>query len=233
MELDLQHVSAGYGSITVLHDLSLMIPARGILGILGRNGMGKSTLVRCISGLNPATYGRIVAGGRDITSLPVHDRARLGITAVLQGRGTFANMTVRENLEMGRVGSGVGLPSRLDEVLGYFPHLGGRLDQRAGTLSGGEQQMLAIGRAFMAHPKVILLDEPSDGISPLLVQQIAEILVRINREQGITVLIVEQNVPMVFSMTRECAIMEKGKIVLRGHREDLERGGAMDEYLVV
>lgn len=233
MELDLQHVSAGYGSIAVLRDLSLTIPDRGILGILGRNGMGKSTLVRCISGLNRATAGRILADGRDITALPVHERARLGITGVLQGRGTFPKLTVRENLDMGRVGAGVKRPSRLDEVLGYFPRLEERLTQKAGTMSGGEQQMLAIGRALMAHPKVILLDEPSDGISPLIVQQIAEILVRINREQGITILIVEQNVPMIFSMTEQCAIMEKGQIVLRGHREDLERGGAMDEYLVI
>lgn len=233
MQLELQHVDAGYGSITVLRNLSVTIPGHGILGILGRNGMGKSTLIRCISGLNPATAGRILADGKDITGIPVHDRARAGITAVLQGRGTFPRMTVRENLEMGRVGSGVRLRNRLDEVLGYFPRLAERLAQRAGTMSGGEQQMLAIGRALMAGPQVMLLDEPSDGISPLVVQQIAEILVRINRDQGITILIVEQNVRMVFRMTEECAIMEKGQIVVRGRREDLERQGVMEEYLVV
>ncbi len=233
MEIVLQGVQAGYGDITVLRDLSLRIPAGGIIGILGRNGMGKSTLVRCIAGLNLPTKGRIHCDGRDVTRLAVHDRARLGITAVLQGRGTFPAMTVRENLEMGRVASGKTLPSLRDEIVSYFPKLGERYGQRAGTMSGGEQQMLAIGRALMSHPRVILLDEPSDGIMPLIVNQIADILVRINRERRITVLIVEQNVPLIARMTDECAIIEKGRIVLQGSLKQLEQSDTMHEYLAV
>ena len=233
MEILVEKVRAGYGDITVLRELSLTIPSGGIIGILGRNGMGKSTLVRCIAGLNPPTSGRILCDGTDITNLPVHERAKLSITAVLQGRGTFAAMSVRENLEMGRVASGKALASRLDEVISYFPRLGERLSQRAGTMSGGEQQMLAIGRAIMSHPKVILLDEPSDGIMPLIVSQIGDILVRINREQGITILIVEQNVPMIARMTDDCAIIEKGRIVLQGSLKQLEQSETMHEYLAV
>ncbi len=233
MEIRVDNVVAGYGDIIVLHELSLIIASGGIIGILGRNGMGKSTLVRCIAGFNPPSSGRLLCDGEDITRLPVHDRAKRGITAVLQGRGTFAAMSVRENLEMGRVASGKTLPSRLDEVVGYFPRLGERLSQRAGTMSGGEQQMLAIGRAVMCHPKAILLDEPSDGIMPLIVNQIANILVRINREQGITILIVEQNVPMIARMTDACAIIEKGRIVLEGSLKELEQSETMHEYLAV
>jgi ABC-type branched-subunit amino acid transport system ATPase component len=233
MELLVESVTAGYGEITVLRELSLKVASGGIIGILGRNGMGKSTLIRCIAGLNPPTTGRLLCDDKDITHLPVHDRAKLGITAVLQGRGTFAAMSVRENLEMGRVASSKALVSRLDEVVSYFPRLGERLSQRAGTMSGGEQQMLAIGRSIMSHPKVILLDEPSDGIMPLIVNQIADILVRINRDQGITILIVEQNVPMVARMTDDCAIIEKGRIVLEGSLKQLEQSDTMHEYLAM
>jgi ABC-type branched-subunit amino acid transport system ATPase component len=233
MEILVERVEAGYGDIAVLHEISLKITSGGIIGLLGRNGMGKSTLIRCIAGLNLPTSGRLLCDGKDITHLPVHGRARLGITAVLQGRGTFAAMSVRENLEMGRIASGKALTSRLDEVVSYFPRLGERLSQRAGTMSGGEQQMLAIGRAVMAHPKAILLDEPSDGIMPLIVNQIADILVRINREQGITILIVEQNVPMITRLTDDCAIIEKGRIVLEGSLKELEQSETMHEYLTV
>ncbi len=198
MALEALDVTAGYGSITVLRGVSLRVDDGEILGVLGRNGMGKSTLIRCISGLIPASSGALRLDGRDITGLPPHRRARLGITTVVQGRGIFPRMTVRENLEMGRIASGTAKRSRLEEVLGYFPRLRERLGQLAGTMSGGEQQMLAIGRGLMTDPRLMLLDEPSDGIMPVLVAQIAETLVAINRAEGMTVVIVEQNVPMVF-----------------------------------
>jgi ABC-type branched-subunit amino acid transport system ATPase component len=233
MELVADRVTAGYGNVTVLRDLSLTVPSGSILGVLGRNGMGKSTLIRCLAGLNLPQAGKILADGKDISQRPAHVRAQMGITTVVQGRGMFPGMTVRENLEMGRIASGRPLASRLDEVVGYFPRLGERLNQKAGTMSGGEQQMLAIGRGLMAHPKVMLLDEPSDGIMPLLVNQIAEILVRINREQRLTILIVEQNVPMVFRMTDRCVVIEKGRVVMQGTRAELESSEVMHEYLAV
>jgi ABC-type branched-subunit amino acid transport system ATPase component len=233
MELHVQNVCAGYGSAEVLKGLELRIPSGDVLGVLGRNGMGKSTLVRCIAGLNPPTSGRILADEHDITSMPPHERALLGITTVVQGRGMFSDLTVRENLEMGRIASGRVLASRVDEVVSYFPRLGERMGQKAGTMSGGEQQMLAIGRGLMTHPRLMLLDEPSDGIMPLLVNQIADILARINRDAGLTILIVEQNVPMVFRMTNECVIIEKGRVVISGSRQELEASNVMHEYLAV
>jgi ABC-type branched-subunit amino acid transport system ATPase component len=182
--------------------------------------------------IRPAA-GTIRLDGRDITRLAPHERARAGIATVVQGRGIFPKLTVRENLVMGRVAGGRGRRNRLDEVLGYFPRLGERMSQAAGTLSGGEQQMLAIGRALMTDPKVMLLDEPSEGIMPILVQQIGQIVGEINRASGLTVVIVEQNVPMVFAMTDRCIVVEKGRIVAQGSREEVSRSEVMKEYLAI
>ena len=233
MDIVLDQVRAGYGDGEVLRGLSLKVASGSILGILGRNGMGKSTLVRCLAGLNPPTAGTVHIGGQDMTRWPPHKRAQAGIATIMQGRGIFPDLTVRENLEMGRLASGKALSSKMEEVFGYFGRLKERLDQKAGTMSGGEQQMLAIGRGLMMHPKIMLLDEPSDGIMPVLVQQIADNLTRINREQGLTILIVEQNVPLVFRMTGRCVIIENGQIVAEGSREELEATNAMRDYLAV
>jgi branched-chain amino acid transport system ATP-binding protein len=152
---------------------------------------------------------------------------------VVQGRGIFPKLTVWENLEMGRIASGRAKRNRLDEVLGYFPHLGERLGQLAGTMSGGEQQMLAIGRGIMADPAIILLDEPSDGIMPTLVTQIGATLGEISRHSGLSILIAEQNVPLVFSLTDNCIILEKGRIVAQGSRQAVSRSEVMKEYLAI
>jgi ABC-type branched-subunit amino acid transport system ATPase component len=233
MTLEVHDVTAGYGPITVLRDVSMQVGSGEILGVLGRNGMGKSTLIRCLAGLIRPDAGRIVFEGRDITSLAAHERARLGMTTVVQGRGMFAKLTVRESLEMGRIASGRARRSRIDEVLDYFPRLRERLHQRAGTLSGGEQQMLAIGRGLMTDPTLILLDEPSDGIMPVLVNQIADILVAINRNEQTTLVVVEQNVPMLFRMTDRFIILEKGQIVAAGSREQIAASEVMKEYLAI
>ena len=233
MALALDAVHAGYGNIAVLRDVSLSVGDGEILGVLGRNGMGKTTLINTIAGLIPATSGTIRLDGRDVTRVPVHRRARLGITTVVQGRGMFPQMTVRENLEMGRIAGGAPKRSRIDEVVGYFPRLGERMHQQAGTLSGGEQQMLAIGRGLMTDPKVMLLDEPSDGVMPILVQQIAENLLEINRREGMTLVIVEQNVPMVLQMTDHCVIIEKGRIVAEGNRQQISSSEVMQAYLAI
>lgn len=233
MEIVISGVYAGYGDSLVLNNLSMKVGDGEILGVLGRNGMGKSTLVRTIAGLNLPTAGKILAGGQDITLLPPHQRARIGISTIVQGRGIFPQLTVSENLEMGRMCAERDKSSRLDEVLSYFPKISERLDQKAGTMSGGEQQMLAISRGLMTHPKVILLDEPSDGIMPTLVNKIAEILIQINREHNLTIIIVEQNVPMVFRMTEQCLIIENGSVVAQGARADLEGSDAMREYLAI
>jgi ABC-type branched-subunit amino acid transport system ATPase component len=233
MILEVDEVSAGYGPITVLRGVSMGVEPGEILGVLGRNGMGKSTLIRCLSGLVRPDAGRIAFDGRDITMAPAHERARAGMTTVIQARGMFPKLTVRESLEMGRIASGRASRSRIDEVLDYFPRLRERLRQTAGTLSGGEQQMLAIGRGLMTDPKLMLLDEPSDGIMPVLVKQIAEILVAINRNEKMTLVVVEQNVPMLFRMTDRFIILEKGRIVAQGSRAQIAASEVMKEYLAI
>ncbi|NIR30592.1 MAG: ABC transporter ATP-binding protein [Gammaproteobacteria bacterium] len=233
MSVKLEDVSAGYGRIIVLRGITFEVADGEILGVLGRNGMGKTTLIRCLSGLIPAAAGRVFLHGADITALGPHTRAQEGVTTVVQGRGMFPNLTVRESLEMGRIASGRAKRNRMEEVLEYFPRLRERLSQSSGTLSGGEQQMLAIGRGLMTDPKVILLDEPSDGIMPVLVEQIAEVLKEINRREGLTIVIVEQNVPLVFSMTDRCILLEKGQIVASGSREEISRSEVMKEYLAI
>ncbi len=233
MTLAVRNVTAGYGDITVLRDVSMTVEQGRTLGVLGRNGMGKTTLIRCLAGLIPATAGSITFEERDITRLAPHERARRGITTVVQGRGIFPRLTVAENLEMGRIAAGRPGRSRLEEVLDYFPQLAARLAQVASTLSGGEQQMLAVGRGLMTDPRLMLLDEPSEGIMPILVQQIAGILADINRREGLTIVIVEQNVPMVFNMTDNCIILEKGRVVAAGSREEVSRSEVMKAYLAI
>jgi ABC-type branched-subunit amino acid transport system ATPase component len=233
MILEVDDVTAGYGPITVLRGVSMQVASGEILGVLGRNGMGKTTLIRCLSGLIRPDRGRIDFDGRDVTGMSPHERARLGMTTVVQGRGMFPKLSVRESLEMGRIASGRARRSQIDEVLDYFPRLRERLNQSAGTLSGGEQQMLAIGRGLMTDPKLMLLDEPSDGIMPVLVHQIAEILVAINHNEKMTLVVVEQNVPMLFRMTDRFIILEKGQIVAEGSRSQIAASEVMKEYLAI
>ncbi len=231
--LEMKNVHAGYGDIKVLHDIDLTITDGEVLGVLGRNGMGKTTLTRAISGQIMPSAGKITFNDIDITRAPAHVRARAGLTTVVQGRGMFPKLTVHENLEMGRLASGRVTRDRTDEVLGYFPRLGERLSQKAGSMSGGEQQMLAIGRGLMTDPSLILLDEPSDGIMPTLVAEIAETMAEINRQSGLSIVIVEQNMPMVFSMATRCIILEKGSIVAGGTPDEIEKSGAIGTYLTL
>ncbi|MGH1483620.1 MAG: ABC transporter ATP-binding protein [Geminicoccales bacterium] len=233
MVIQVDALTAGYGPITVLRDLSFTVEPGQILGVLGRNGMGKSTLIRTLAGLIQPSAGSVTFEGSDLARMNAHKRARLGITTVVQGRGMFPRLSVRENLEMGRIAGSGSKRSRLNEVFSYFPRLQERLNQAAGTLSGGEQQMLAIGRGLMTDPKLMLLDEPSDGIMPALVQQIADILVAINRNERMTIVIVEQNMPMLFRMTDRFIILEKGAIVASGTKEQIEKSEVMQDYLAI
>jgi branched-chain amino acid transport system ATP-binding protein len=231
--LEVASAHSGYGNIAVLSDVTFSLGRGEILGVLGRNGMGKSTLIRTVAGILAAKSGSIRLNGEDVTALPPHVRAARGITTVVQGRGIFPRLTVRENLEIGRIASGRAKRNRSDEVLGYFPRLGERLSQLAGTMSGGEQQMLAIGRGIMTDPTVMLLDEPSDGIMPTLITRIGATLGEISRQSGMSILIAEQNVPLVFSLTNRCIILEKGRIVAQGTRETVSRSEVMKQYLAI
>jgi ABC-type branched-subunit amino acid transport system ATPase component len=233
MSLRVEGLTAGYGAITVLRGVTFEVATGSIIAVLGRNGMGKTTLVRALSGLIPATSGRILLGDTDVTRFPAHERAAAGFATVVQGRGIFPRLTVRENLTMGRIASGRPKPDRLEEVLGYFPRLEERLNQSAGTMSGGEQQMLAIGCGLMTDPKTMLLDEPSDGIMPTLVQQIAVTLAKINQERGMTILVVEQNIPMVMKMAAHFIVIEKGRLVAQHSRAEVGDGVLLHDYLAI
>ena len=232
--LEVTNVVAGYGRGVVLHDLSLSVEEGEILGVLGRNGMGKSTLIRVLAGLLEIRSGHLRVGDTDLSKASAHVRTRHGIAVVPQGRGVFADLTVSENLKLGRLAAGGRVRAgRLQEVLDYFPRLAERPKQRAGTMSGGEQQMLAIARAMMTEPRILLLDEPSDGIMPMLVQQIADDIKDINRNEGLTTVVVEQNVPMVARMSTRCLILESGRIVAEGSRAQIAASEVMKEYLAI
>jgi branched-chain amino acid transport system ATP-binding protein len=205
-------LSARYGATPVLRGISFSVGKGEIVAVIGRNGVGKTTTMRCLIGLLRASAGRIHYQGKDITSLTPDDRARLGIGYIPQGRGVFPRMTVQENLVVGQlIGSSRG-QSRLDLVFEHFPILKERRRQAAGTLSGGEQQQLAIGRALIGGPDLILLDEPSEGVQPSIVKLICRVLRTIRDEVGTTVVFVEQNLDTILALAERCYVMEKGEI---------------------
>ena len=212
-----------YGAIRALQDVSLKVPAGGIVTLIGSNGAGKSTTLRTISGLIRAASGTITYDGRRIDGLPAHRIVELGLCHVPEGRMVFANLTVEENLKMGAylVREHAVVRQERDYVFSVFPRLAEREQQLAGTLSGGEQQMLAIGRALMGRPKFLMLDEPSLGIAPLLVKSIFERIVEINRERGITILLVEQNANLALEVAAEGFVLETGKVLLHNDSASL------------
>jgi branched-chain amino acid transport system ATP-binding protein len=216
--LELDGLCVSYGSIAALHGISLKVEQGSIVTLIGANGAGKSTTLRAISGLARATAGRILYEGEDIANLPPHRIVGRGISHVPEGRMVFSNLTVLENLRMGAYR----LPRQdarwkrdLDYVYGIFPRLKERERQTAGTLSGGEQQMLAIGRALTGAPKCLMLDEPSLGIAPLLVKTIFEKITEINRELGMTILLVEQNANLALRVSSYGYVLETGRIILQ------------------
>ena len=230
--LAIENLKSGYRGSEVLQGIDLEAPQGGIMALLGRNGMGKTTLMRTIMGLTPASAGRIGFMGRDIAGLAPYEIANLGIAYVPQGREIFADFTVEENLVLGVLGKKTREIPEL--VYEHFPILRERRGQRAGTLSGGQQQQLAIARALAGRPRMLLLDEPSEGIQPSLVTQIAEVLRGIADGEGLTVLVVEQNVDMVFDMADDCAFIENGRVAARMKVEQLRRDeNILHRYLSV
>ena len=217
-----ERLNVYYGNLRALHDVSFHVHRGEIVSLIGANGAGKSTILKAITGNLRPRSGRILLDGRELAGLPQHRIVRMGISLVPEGRGIFANMTVRENLEMGAFSraSREGITNSLGEVFSLFPRLKERASQSAGTLSGGEQQMLAIGRAMVAKPAVLLLDEPSMGLSPLLVRDIFFLIREIN-QAGTTILLVEQNAFMALSVAHRAYVLETGAIVLSGNASDL------------
>ena len=220
--LSLENLCAGYGGFQALFGLSLEVKAGEAVAVIGPNGAGKTTLLRAISRLIDPTQGRIFFEGEELTAVPAHAVLARGIAHVPENRRLFPRLTVEENLRMGAFPAACRekFPERIESVYGHFPVLRQRRTQPAGTLSGGEQQMCAIGRALMSGPKLLLLDEPSAGLAPVIVQAIFELVRKICRE-GYTVLIVEQNIRQVLKVVGRAYLLEAGRIVLSGKAADL------------
>ncbi|MBO4208187.1 ABC transporter ATP-binding protein [Micromonospora echinofusca] len=235
MLLEIDNVSLLYGRIQALHGISLTVGEGEIVALIGANGAGKSTTMRAISGIRPIATGSIRFNGEDISKLRADLRVRRGLCQAPEGRGIFPGMTVLENLDMGAYTrrDRSGIAQDLARVLELFPRLAERRKQPGGTLSGGEQQMLAVGRALMSRPKLLLLDEPSMGLAPMLIQQIFQIITEIN-EQGTTILLVEQNAQQALARAHRAYVLETGRIVKSGTGAELLHDPAVKEaYLGV
>ena len=221
--LELSHLEVYYGGIRALHDLSLKVREGSIVTLIGANGAGKSTTLRTISGLVPLSSGSIRFSGEEITGWPAHRVVASGLAHVPEGRLVFPDLSVRENLMMGAYlrRDRKEIAGDLEWVGEFFPRLRERISQRAGTLSGGEQQMLAIGRALMGRPRCLMLDEPSLGIAPILVETIFERLVQLNQERGMTMLLVEQNASLALRVSQYAYVLETGTIHLEGPSQEI------------
>ena len=221
--LEVSDLDVRYGNVAAVKVVSLRVLEGEVVAVIGPNGAGKTSTLRAISGLVPSAGGRILLGGRDISRWKAHRVVALGLAHEPEGRRLFPQMTVLENLKMGayRRRSAAEIRRTLEAVERRFPRLAERRTQLAGTLSGGEQQMLAIGRALMAEPRLLLLDEPSFGLAPMVVREIARIVEAINREQGVSVLLVEQNARMAFGIASRAYVMETGRVSLSGSSSEL------------
>ena len=224
MRLELKDLRVFYGKIEAIKGISIVVNQGEIVTLIGANGAGKTTTLKTISGLRPVTSGQILFDGQDISKMPAHERTALGISQAPEGRGIFPGMTVLENLEIGkyfRKERKSEMEADLKEVYHLFPRLKERENQAGGTLSGGEQQMLAIGRALMSRPKVLLLDEPSMGLAPMMIQNIFNIITQINKELGTTILLVEQNAQQALQRANRAYVLETGKVVKEAKASDL------------
>jgi branched-chain amino acid transport system ATP-binding protein len=217
LALEVEGIHTYYGESHVLHGISLRVDAGEVLAILGRNGMGKTTLVRSIVGFTPPRAGRIRYQGAEITGLPSFRMVELGMALVPQGRRVFPSLSVRENLEVARRGTG---RWSLEQVYALFPRLRDRAVNRANKLSGGEQQMLAIGRALMSNPELLLLDEPTEGLAPLLVREVGRVIAELKRS-GLSILLVEQNLAMALSVADRVHVLSRGQIVHTGTPDEI------------
>ncbi len=217
MILEAQHLSAGYGELQILWDVSISLQQGRLTTVVGSNGAGKTTMLRTIMGLIKPWSGKVIFDGQDVTHLPPHKKAEQGLILIPEGRQLFTDMTVRENLEMGATPprARAKMKENLEKVFELFPRLKERADQKAGTLSGGEQQMLAIGRGLMADPIVLMLDEPSLGLAPLLVIELFDIIKRLKQE-GMTMLLVEQNVHLALTVSDYAYVLSEGRVEIEG-----------------
>jgi branched-chain amino acid transport system ATP-binding protein len=227
--LAVKGLSAGYGDIPVLHHISMTIASGESVGILGHNGMGKTTLLRCLIGALKPSAGTIALDGADVTSMAPHGRARLGMAYVPQGREIFAALSARDNLRMGLVKTGAS-PDALDALLTDFPRLKPLLDRAGGSLSGGEQQLLALARALAGKPRILLLDEPTEGIQPSIIEEIAQTLTSLRERLGLTIVLVEQNLDFIATVSQRVLVIKRGQLGAEIPREHLSDLAVMSEY---
>ncbi|WP_254279886.1 ABC transporter ATP-binding protein [Haloarcula marina] len=231
--LELDGVTAAYDSTPILRDVDLTVDEGEIVGVMGKNGVGKSTLMKTIIGLLEPTRGTITYAGQDVTDAAADERARAGMGYIPQGRDVFPKLTVEQNIRMGETVNAASDETLYDQIYDYFPVLEERAGQDAGTLSGGQQQMLAIARALVSNPDLLLLDEPSEGIQPSIVDQISRDMQTINEDLGTTILFVEQNLGVIREMADRCYAMERGEIVDEVGPTTLADEDAIAEYLAV
>ena len=232
MPLNVSNLYSGYGKVRIVQDVSMSIGEGEIVAVIGRNGVGKTTLMKTLIGIIATLHGNIEFNGRDISRLSSSRRARLGIGYVPQGRGIFTRMSVSDNLTMGERVGDVRSVNR-QRVFQFFPILQERLSQKAGSLSGGEQQQLAFGRILAGQPELILLDEPSEGIQPNIVQEIGRIIHRLRQEEGLTVVIVEQNLELIHAVADRCIVMDKGEIIAELTAEEIKDPEVARRYLAI
>jgi branched-chain amino acid transport system ATP-binding protein len=220
--LELNGLRTGYGTSPILQGIDLKVNAGEIVAVIGRNGVGKSTMMRCLIGQLRVWAGSIRFNGNDISSLMPERRAQLGFGYIPQGREVFARMTVEENLTVGEMVGDRSAKKLYDMVYEFFPILAERRHQKAGTMSGGQQQQLAIGRAMIGNPRLLLLDEPSEGIQPSIILEIVRVIRRVNRELGTTILFVEQNLDVIVSLAQRCYVIDKGRIIAERDAHELQ-----------
>ncbi|MGH7090530.1 MAG: ABC transporter ATP-binding protein [Stellaceae bacterium] len=229
--LEVETLHAGYGRIPILAGIGLAAARGDSIGILGHNGMGKTTLLRALIGQLPATAGRIRFNGEDVTRWSAHRRARAGMGYVPQGRAIFPYLTVRDNLRMGYIARGESERAVIDQVLADFPRLEPLLKRAGGTLSGGEQQLLALARALCGRPQLLLLDEPTEGIQPTIVEQILAVLGILHERDGLTLITVEQNLEFIASLARRVLLLQKGRVTREMPPGALGQAELMEEFV--
>ena len=231
MILDVNNLHGGYGRIPVLSGITFAVGEHEVVGVLGHNGMGKTTLLRTLIGQVPLTAGSIRFAGADIGALPAFRRARAGIGYVPQGRAIFPNLTVYENLRMGFIENGIhSEENTLNDILARFPRLDSLLDRQGAALSGGEQQILALARCLCGRPKLLLLDEPTEGIQPSIVEEILDILIGLHRHQGLAIVVVEQSLDFIRRLSHRVLLIEKGMIMGEVAPDALERSAALCSF---
>ena len=232
--LEVKNLSSGYGKVQILNDVSVNIKKGEIVSIIGRNGVGKSTFVKTVIGIIQAKSGTIYfPAGRDITKWPAYKRARQGMAYVPQGHGIFPKLSVEENLKIGALINTGKKEEAYERVYEYFPRLAERRKQEAGTMSGGEQAMLSIGRALVNKPEIILLDEPSEGVQPNIVNQMGDIIQRISEDMGLTVMMIEQHLGLIQQISQRAYVMDKGTITNSLTKEELNDDSEVTKYLAV